>query len=116
MFAYLLLLSNYYIIETYIFLLALLVKMIEELRTSTISSKGQIAIPKELRKKKGFREGQKVVIIAFEDRLEIRKFDDVAAFLTAKGKVAPLVSESSLAKLWNTPEEDKAWKHLQKER
>jgi len=87
-----------------------------EIRTSTISSKGQIAIPRGLRKAKGFREGEKVIVLAFEDRLEIRPFSDVTGFLTKKGTIAPLMSEKSLSKIWNTPEEDKAWEHLQKEK
>ncbi len=50
-------------------LLSLLVKM--ELRTVTISSKGQIALPKKVRTQIGFKEGDKVVILEKQGRLEI---------------------------------------------
>lgn len=88
----------------------------KEIRTSTISSKGQIAIPQEMRKRKGFREGQKVVILAFEDRLEIRPLSDITRHLSALSMQTALMSQSSLAKIWNTPEEGEAWARLQKEK
>jgi AbrB family looped-hinge helix DNA binding protein len=77
-----------------------------EIRTATITEKGQISIPKEMRTKK-FKEGQKVAIIAHEDRIEILP---LAEFIE---RVSPaLLSEKSLAKDWLSPEDMKAWKHL----
>lgn len=73
------------------------------MRTVTITEKGQIAIPRELRKQKGFNEGAKIAIIAFKDRIELLP---VARISSA------LASEKSLAKLWNSGKEDKAWKNL----
>ena len=83
---------------------------LEHIRTVTVTSKGQIVIPKEMRERLG--KTKKLVVLSFEDRLELRRFDDVAAFLSEKGKIAPLMSEASLARVWNTPEEDEAWKDL----
>ncbi|HIH24753.1 TPA: AbrB/MazE/SpoVT family DNA-binding domain-containing protein [Candidatus Woesearchaeota archaeon] len=85
---------------------------LQHLRTVTITGKGQVVIPQEMRKS-AFKEGKRVVIMAFDDRIEIRALDDVAGFLAEKGRIAPLMSaSSSLAKRWNTPQEDEAWKHL----
>ena len=51
--------------------------MISEIKTSTITSKGQIVIPSGVRWKKGFHSGQKVVVLAFDDHLEIRPLEFV---------------------------------------
>ncbi len=78
-----------------------------EMRTATITERGQISIPKDIRDLEGFKEGTKVAIIAYEDRVEIRPLKQVnERMLTA------LASEKTLAKDWNTKEEDDAWKHL----
>ena len=78
-----------------------------EVKTAKITEKGQIAIPKDIRDIEGFKKGSKVAILAFEDRVELRPMNQInEKMFTA------LASEKSLAKLWNTREEDKAWKHL----
>ncbi|HLD04947.1 MAG TPA: AbrB/MazE/SpoVT family DNA-binding domain-containing protein [Candidatus Nanoarchaeia archaeon] len=78
-----------------------------EMKSATISKKGQIAIPKDLRKKGGFKEGSKIAILTFNDHIEIRPLKKInESMLTA------LASENVLAKDWNTPEEDEAWKDL----
>lgn len=51
--------------------------MLNEIRTSTITSKGQIVIPSEMREREGFKSSQKVAILAFDDRLEIRPLKHV---------------------------------------
>lgn len=78
-----------------------------EIRTVTVTEKGQIAIPKNIRKLEGFKEGAKVAILAFEDKVELRPLKQFnEKMFTA------LVSEKSLAKDWLTKEEDEAWKNL----
>ena len=78
-----------------------------EVKTAKITEKGQISIPKDIRDLGGFKEGTKVTILAFDDRVELRPMNQInEKMFTA------LASEKSLAKLWNTKEEDKAWKHL----
>ena len=78
-----------------------------EVKTAKITEKGQIAIPKDIRDIEGFKKGSKVAILAFEDRIELRPMKQMhEKMFTA------LASEKSLAKLWNTKEEDEAWKNL----
>ena len=80
--------------------------MILEMKTATITEKGQISIPKGLRKKKGFKTGSKVVVLALKDRLEImpiEEFEKIECYL---------MSEKSLGRAWNRKEEDEAWKDL----
>ena len=42
------------------------------MRTVTTSTKGQVVIPKKEREKIGLKPGMRVVVEAFEDRIEIR--------------------------------------------
>ena len=77
------------------------------MRTVTITSKGQIALPKELRKLSGFKEGKKLAILASKNRIELLPIEEIE-----EKWFAALMSEKSLAKEWLTKEEEKRWKHL----
>jgi AbrB family looped-hinge helix DNA binding protein len=77
------------------------------MRTATITEKGQISIPKDLRKVKGFRNGEKIMIIAHNDFVELRPLNKIIA---AMKNVA--INEKSLAKHWNSKEDEEAWKNL----
>lgn len=78
-----------------------------EIKSATITEKGQIAIPKDIRKTKGFKTGSKVAVLAFEDRIELRPMDQLSERMSTA-----IASEKVLAKTWLTKKEDKAWKHL----
>ncbi|MDO8508101.1 MAG: AbrB/MazE/SpoVT family DNA-binding domain-containing protein [Nanoarchaeota archaeon] len=81
---------------------------IKEIRTIKITEKGQVCIPKEAREIAGFKEGSKVNLIVYNDKVELRpmkKGINEAMF-------AMLASEEVLAQAWNTKEEDEAWKDL----
>lgn len=83
-----------------------------EIKTAKITEKGQIAIPKEIRKK-GFKEGEKVAILAYENHMEIRPINKIKQLDWTKEQIQTiLLSEKSLAKEWLTKEEDEAWKNL----
>ncbi|MBI5393390.1 AbrB/MazE/SpoVT family DNA-binding domain-containing protein [Candidatus Woesearchaeota archaeon] len=80
---------------------------IKEIKTVTMTSKGQICIPFIARTIKGFKEGSKVSILVYPDHVELRPMEQVSE------KLFPaLVSEEVLAKEWNTKKEDEAWKDL----
>ena len=82
-----------------------------EVKTAKITSKGQIAIPKDIREIEGFEEGEKIAILAYEDHIELRPLNTVKKLL--KGSIATaILSEKSLAKDWESKEEDNAWKDL----
>ncbi|MBS3105780.1 AbrB/MazE/SpoVT family DNA-binding domain-containing protein [Candidatus Woesearchaeota archaeon] len=86
---------------------------LKELKTVKITSKGQIAIPKDIRKMEGFKEGSKLALLAFNDHVEIRPLEYLKkADLRKEGISNYIMSESSLAKEWLTEEEDEAWKNL----
>jgi len=88
--------------------------MLMGVKTVTITSKGQIAIPKEVRKIKGFREGERIALLAYEDRIELKPVNLLSRVLdlSKPGVVTAIMSEKALARRWLTPEEDEAWKDL----
>jgi AbrB family looped-hinge helix DNA binding protein len=81
-----------------------------EMKTATITSKGQISIPAGIRDS-GFKEGSKVAVLAYKDRIEIRPIKQLK-----KAIETVLASENALSKDWNSKEEDEAWQYLQKEK
>lgn len=78
-----------------------------EMKSATITKKGQIAIPKDIRELEGFKEGSKIVILAFDNRIELRPMEQITEkMLTA------FATERILAKDWNSKEDEDAWKDL----
>ena len=45
------------------------------MHTSTVTQKGQIVIPAPLRRKLGFEQGTKVVVVETDDGVEVRPLD-----------------------------------------
>ena len=82
---------------------------IKDIRTATITQKGQICIPNIARTLAGFKEGTKISVVVYQDRVELRPFK--------KGKMSDalmcmLASEEALAKNWLSKEDEEAWKDL----
>lgn len=108
--------------------------MAEKIEMATVSSRGQICIPNEIREDMGLREGSKVLFMLTGDSLIMKKvgthtFRDITAPLKDAAKRAGLrrsdvsgmihgarltavASERVLARDWSGKEEDKAWKDL----
>ena len=78
-----------------------------EMKTAKITEKGQIAIPKDIRRLEGFKRGSKVAILAFKNRIEIRPLKKIN-----ETTLTMLASEKILAKDWLAEEEDEIWKNL----
>ena len=78
-----------------------------EIKSATITEKGQIAIPKNMRKTKGFETGSKVAILSFGDYVELRPMAQIRERMDTA-----IASEKSLAKDWNSKEDEEAWKNL----
>ena len=81
--------------------------MIQEIRTATITEKGQISLPKTFRDLNGFKKGDKIALISFKDKIELLPLSKI----NEKMETA-YASEKILSKDWNTKQEDKAWKDL----
>ncbi|HIH18316.1 MAG TPA: AbrB/MazE/SpoVT family DNA-binding domain-containing protein [Nanoarchaeota archaeon] len=82
---------------------------IKDIRTATITEKGQICIPNTARNLAGFREGTKISVVVYSDRVELRplKKENMNEAL-----LCMLASESALAKNWLSKEDEEAWKDL----
>ena len=79
---------------------------IMDIRTATITEKGQICIPRAARRQKGFKEGSRVSIIVLKDRIELMPMEMLE-------KMYPmLMSQKSLAKDWLSKDDEEAWKDL----
>lgn len=82
-------------------------KDIKEIRTDT--KKGQICIPNSARNLSGFKEGSKITVIVYDDKVELRPLK--------KGKMnnallCMLASEEALAENWLSKEDEEARKDL----
>ena len=82
---------------------------IKDIRTATLTSKGQICIPSIARNLVGFKEGEKISIIVYSDRVELKpmKNEELNDALFCM-----LASEEVLAKNWLSKEDEEAWKDL----
>ena len=78
-----------------------------EIKSATITEKGQIAIPKNMRKTKAFKTGSKIAILSFKDHIELRPMNQISSKIETA-----IASEKSLAKEWNSKEDEEAWKNL----
>lgn len=73
-----------------------------------VSSKGQIVIPKEVRKRHHLDRDVDLILLESGDAIVLRKKKDIEEIL--KDEFMPLLraSERSLSELWDNPEDD-AW-------
>lgn len=76
-----------------------------------VSSKGQVVIPKEVRRRHRLGRDTELVLLEAGDAIVLRKKEDVEAVL--KDEFAPLLaaSEETLKDLWDNPEDD-VWNDL----
>jgi AbrB family looped-hinge helix DNA binding protein len=81
--------------------------MLKEIKSATITEKGQIAIPKHIREIEGFKEGDKIAILAYENYIELRPMKKISEKMATA-----IASEKVLSKDWDSKEDDKAWKNL----
>ena len=82
---------------------------IKDIRTATITSKGQICIPNIARNLVGFKEGTKISVVVYNDRVELKPFQKEKL---NDALMCMLASEEALAKNWMSKEDEEAWKDL----
>ncbi len=82
---------------------------IKDIRTAMITQKGQISIPSIARQLAGFKEGTKISIVVYADRVELKPFQ---AEKLNDSLMCMLASEDALAKNWMSKEDEEAWKDL----
>ncbi len=86
----------------------LIIKMsLLEIKSATITAKGQISIPKEIRTVEGFKVGSKIAILAYQDHVELRPMGQINKRIDTA-----FASQKVLAKDWDSKEDEEAWKNL----
>jgi AbrB family looped-hinge helix DNA binding protein len=75
----------------------------------TVSSKGQIQLPKRMRDALKLDEGTRLFVEEKNGKITLQKLENQAMDADWSSY---LLSYQSFAKTWNTKEEDDAWKHL----
>lgn len=78
------------------------------LRIVTVSGKGQISIPQEIRKQLAVEKGSKLIIILKDNRLLIHKVSDVSQSIEDGFDDVVRYSEMSLKNIWDN-KEDEVW-------
>ena len=76
--------------------------------TVTVSTKGQISIPREIRKQLAVEKGSKLVIILKDKKLLICKASDISQLIEDDFEDVVRYSERSLEEIWDN-EEDEVW-------
>lgn len=69
------------------------------IRIVTVSSKGQVVIPEDMRRDLNIKEGTKLILMEKNGRIVVEKEEDAM-------KDIYKFSESALAEIWARPEED----------
>jgi len=74
---------------------------------TTINSKGQITIPTAL-EELHLNDQDEIIVLVYDEHIEIYPIS-----FEYDNSDCIRLSEKSLAKIWDSPEEDKAWAYLQ---
>ncbi len=79
-----------------------------ELRTVTVSEKGQVVIPVDIRRRLNIRKGQTLVLQVSDDKLLIAKAEEVSKKMRDEFEHLLRLSERSAKELWEN-EKDTVW-------
>ncbi len=83
-------------------------KEASELRTVTVSEKGQVAIPVDIRRRLNIRKGQTLVLQVSEDKLLIAKSEEVSRKMKDDFRHLLALAEKTAKELWEN-EQDTIW-------
>jgi antitoxin PrlF len=78
----------------------------EDLKTVTISQKGQITIPRNLQRKMGIKKGDRFILVARGDNIMLKKSPVIIKSIEDDFSDIIATSEHSLRKLWLNKEDD----------
>ncbi len=79
-----------------------------ELRTVTVSEKGQLAIPIDIRRRLNIRKGEKLLLAVKGKRVLIEKSEDLSKRMEVDFEPLLALSEKTAKKLWDN-EKDAIW-------
>jgi len=78
----------------------------------TVSKKGQVVLPKNVREQMHIGDGSKLLLVQKDNKVTLSKVDSLLKEDDHEKLVTALASEKALAKDWLSKEEDEAWKDL----
>jgi len=85
----------------------------EQVEIITVSKKGQVVLPKDVREQLHIGQGSKLLLIQKNNKMTLSKVENLLEKQAVNENLfSALASEKSLAKDWLSKEEEKAWKDL----
>jgi AbrB family looped-hinge helix DNA binding protein len=82
-----------------------------DLRAVTVSEKGQVAIPVDIRRKLNIRKGQRLILEVSGSKLLIAKSEDISRRMRDDFRHLLILSEKTADELWEN-EKDAIWDKL----
>ena len=79
-----------------------------EIRTIKVSDKGQVSIPKDIRRNMRIRKGDNLVMLIKDNRIVLEKSDKIALVLNGEFEDVKAFTEHSLKSVWDN-EYDEVW-------
>lgn len=79
-----------------------------EIRTIKVSDKGQVSIPKDIRKNMRIKKGDSLVMMVKDDKIVLEKSEKIALLLDGEFKDIEAFAEHSLKSVWDNPY-DEVW-------
>ncbi len=86
-------------------------KEVAKLKTVSVSAKGQIAIPADVRKMLGIKKGDRLLLTAARKKILIERSDDITKKIEDDLSYLTKLSEKTAKKLWDN-QSDKIWDKL----
>ncbi len=79
-----------------------------EIRTIKVSDKGQVSIPKDIRKNMKIKKGDSLVMMVKGNKIVLEKSEKIALLLDGEFRDIEAFSEHSLKSVWDNPY-DEVW-------
>lgn len=79
-----------------------------EIRTIKVSDKGQVSIPKDIRKNMKIKKGDNLVMMVKDSRIVLEKSEKIALLLDDEFKDVKAFAEHSLRSVWDN-RYDEVW-------
>jgi AbrB family looped-hinge helix DNA binding protein len=79
-----------------------------EIRTVKVSDKGQVSIPKDIRKNMKIMKGDNLVMLANDNQIILKKSESIALLLDGEFKDIEAFTEHTLKSVWDN-QYDEVW-------
>ena len=79
-----------------------------EIRTIKVSDKGQVSIPKDIRKNMKIKKGDNLVMMVKDSKIVLEKSEKIALLLDGEFKDIKAITEHSLKSVWDN-QYDEVW-------